>query len=147
MNENLGPLRPVASPWYPMPAAAPPARGGRGFAIAGFVMSALALVGVLAIGAWLALVGPGDSQGSTQPLTGQLSRFSAGSALVGTDLSAAVTTRIDEDGGDVTEMTCPRTPKVGQGVVTVCHGVISGAPYAVVVYFETPTGRFTLEPM
>jgi hypothetical protein len=31
--------------------------------------------------------------------------------------------------------------------VTVCHGTISGATWAVVVYFEDAQGRFTLNPL
>ncbi len=116
-------------------------------AIASFVLSALALVGVLAVAAWVIFVGPGGGSGASVPLTGQLPRSAAGAALAGSDLSAAVTARVRQDGGDVADMTCPRTPKVGQGVVTVCHGVISGSDYAVVVYFETADGRFTLEPV
>lgn len=71
----------------------------------------------------------------------------AGCASARARLSTAVTARIDQDGGNVTEMTCPRTAEVRQGVVTVCHGVISASPWAVVVYFETAGGRFTLEPV
>lgn len=146
MNESFGPPRPAAQAWYPLPAAPPSAGGsGRGLAIASFVLSALALVGVLAVGAWVIFVGPGGGSGASVPLTGQLPRSAAGAALAGSDLS--VTARVRQDGGDVADMTCPRTPKVGQGVVTVCHGVISGSDYAVVVYFETADGRFTLEPV
>jgi hypothetical protein len=44
-------------------------------------------------------------------------------------------------------MNCPDTAKVGQGVVTVCHGVVSSSEYAIVVYFEDKDGHFTLDPI
>lgn len=147
MNSNVMPPQPGIPPWYPMPAAPAPVRAGRGFAIAGFVLSALALVGVLAIAAWLVFTSPAGDSGRTEPLTGQLAKSPGGAALTGADLSTTITARIDQDGGNVTEMTCPRTAAVRQGVMTVCHGVISDSPWAVVVYFETAAGRFTLEPV
>jgi hypothetical protein len=88
-----------------------------------------------------------DHSGSSGPLTGQLSQAPAGAALSGADLAAAVSGRIQQDGGDVSRMSCPDTAGVAQGVVTVCHGVISGSDYAIVVYFEDKQGRFTLEPL
>ena len=44
-------------------------------------------------------------------------------------------------------MDCPDTRKVGQGVVTVCHGQIEGDDWAVIVYFEDELGSFTLNPL
>jgi hypothetical protein len=118
-------------------------------AVASLVMSAAALVGVLLIGAWLLFSGaplPGDD---ATPLTGQIASARPGSALPGAELSDAVRQRVEEDGGggDVSGMACPQTPSVDQGIVTVCHGTISGAAWAVVVYFEDAQGRFTLNPL
>jgi hypothetical protein len=41
-------------------------------------------------------------------------------------------------------MRCPDTPAVNQGVVTVCHGSVSGAPYAIAVFFEDNAGAYPL---
>ncbi|HSR25423.1 MAG TPA: DUF4333 domain-containing protein, partial [Candidatus Eisenbacteria bacterium] len=127
-------------------APTPYRRPGSALAIASLVVSLVALVGVVLIGAWLFLSGaplPGDSRST---LTGKLPAMTAGAALAGKDLSAAVSARIQDDGGDVARMDCPDTPKVDQGVVTVCHGSISGETWAVVVYFEDTRGHFTLDP-
>jgi hypothetical protein len=150
MQQNYGPP-PGATPWYPsLPPVVEPRTGknGRGLAITGVVLASLALLGVLAVAIWVAVAtDPGSQDGGGGPLTGQLPSVTAGKALAGSILAKAVTDRIDQDGGDVTRMDCPATPRVGQGVVTVCHGVISDSDYAVVVYFEDPEGRFTLEPV
>jgi hypothetical protein len=117
------------------------------WAITSLVLSALALLGVLAVAALVIFVTGPNSSGSGGPLTGQLAASTSGGPVAGTQLSRAVSTRIDQDGGDVTLMNCPDTPKVGQGVVTVCHGVVSSSEYAIVVYFEDEDGRFTLDPL
>jgi hypothetical protein len=49
--------------------------------------------------------------------------------------------------GDVSDLRRPDTPSVAQNVTTVCHGMISGSAYAVVVFFEDASGRFTLLPV
>jgi hypothetical protein len=126
----------------------PAAGGGRGLAITAVVLSAVALLGVLAV-AFLVLVmtEPADEGASTGPLTGQLPASPHGGQVTGDTLAAAVSARITQDGGDVSRMDCPATAEVGQGIVTVCHGVISQSDYAVVVYFEDKDGHFTLEPL
>jgi len=134
-----------------MPAPVPPAPSrGRGLAITSLVLSALAVLGVIAV-AVLVMVrtdpNNGGPAGSGGPLTGQLAASTSGGRLAGPQLAHAVSTRIDQDGGNVTLMNCPDTAKVGQGVVTVCHGVVSSSEYAIVVYFEDKDGRFTLDPI
>jgi hypothetical protein len=42
-------------------------------------------------------------------------------------------------------LSCPATPSVAQGVVSVCHATIDGDPRAVVVLFEDNAGSFTLD--
>jgi hypothetical protein len=126
----------------------PNAGAGRGLAITAVVLSALALLGVLAVALLvLVLAGTTDEDVAYGPLTGQLPASTDGGLVPGDTLAAAVSDRITQDGGDVSRMDCPETPKVGQGIVTVCHGVISLSDYAVVVYFEDKDGRFTLEPL
>lgn len=150
MHEGFTPPHHSAPTWSAPQVALPyaPVRERRsGTAVASLVMSAAALLGVLLIGAWLLFSGaplPGDD---ATPLTGQIASARPGSALPGAELSDAVRQRIEEDGGDVSGMACPQTPSVDQGVVTLCHGTISGASWAVVVYFEDAQGRFTLNPL
>ena len=151
MQESYGPPPQQRFPlqWYPAPAPpVPNTGGGRGLAITGVVLSALALLGVVAVFFLVvATMGPPDEDVSTGPLTGQLPASTGGARVTGDTLATAVSARITQDGGDVSRMDCPETPKVGQGIVTVCHGVISSWDYAVIVYFEDTDGRFTLEPL
>lgn len=152
MHQNPGPPPPpgASSQWYPAlpPPPAPTAHAGRGLAITALVLSAVALLGVLAVAVGLMFaMAPADDGFSSGPLTGQLSTSTHGGGVTGDTLAEAVGDRITQDGGDVSRMDCPETPKVGQGIVTVCHGVISMSDWAVVVYFEDEEGRFTLEPL
>jgi uncharacterized protein DUF4333 len=121
-------------------------------AVASLVLSLVALLGVVVIALLLMADGasvPDEGEGvrSGGPLTGRVPNLSAGAALRGTVLAASVTDRIHIDGGDVSDMTCPDTPRVDQGVVSVCHGWIDDEQWAVVVYFEDDGGKFTLEPI
>jgi hypothetical protein len=152
MQQSYGPpSQQHASPqWYPAlaPPPMPSTGGGRGLAITAVVLSAIALLGVLAVAAWvLVATAPADEDVSTGPLTGQLAASSHGGRVTGDTLAEAVSARITQDGGEVSRMDCPETAKVDQGIVTVCHGVISMSDWAVIVYFEDRDGRFTLEPL
>lgn len=110
------------------------------------VVSVAALLGVLGLTGWLLATGA-FAGGGEAPLTGQLTGVRPGTPLRGDALADELTQIIGDDGGDVTEMRCPDTPAVRQGVVTVCHGSISGASWAVVVFFEDTEGRFTAQPL
>jgi hypothetical protein len=116
-------------------------------AITALVLSAVALLGVLVVAVWVLIATEPSDGGTSGPLTGQLSTAPGGGRVSGDALAQAVSERITQDGGEVSRMDCPETPKVGQGVVSVCHGVISLSDYAVVVYFEDKDGRFTLAPL
>lgn len=128
--------------------------------VVSFVLSLVAVLGVLLIAVWLmvgsasaglfgvpdeGVLAAGEDGGG--PLTGGVPNLTVGAPLGGSVLSAAVTDRIHIDGSDVADMKCPDTPKVDQGVVTVCHGWIYDTKWAVVVYFESSDGTFTLEPI
>jgi hypothetical protein len=115
-------------------------------AITSLIISLAALAGVLGLAAWLAVSGA-FSGPAQAPLTGQLQHSGSGSTVRGADLETELSAIIADDGGEVTEMRCPDTPSLGQGVVTVCHGSISGEPWAVVVFFEDSEGRFTVQPL
>ena len=129
----------------------PASNAYRGLTIAAFVMSALALLGVVAIAALgllasLGPFGPGDGTGGTVPLTGTLPSTTTLAPLSGDDLQRGVSTRITQDGAGAVDMTCPQTRQVAQNVTTVCHGTIDGDEWAVVVFFEDADGAFTLLP-
>lgn len=113
------------------------------------VLASLALL--LAIAAGVAVMAGGDGgagddegMGFDVPLTGRL-ESAPRAALSGPTLQSAVSKVIIEDGGDVTQLTCPATASVAQGVVTVCHATITGDSWAVVVLFEDSDGSFTLD--
>ncbi len=154
MQSDYGPPQPAVPPWYP-PAPAPPRQGdagGRKLAVTALVLSVIALLGVLgaAVGfagsGLYALSEPGGGGGNGWPLTGQLSASTAHDPVTGDALAKVISARLTQDFGDVSRMECPLTPKLGQGVVTVCHGVIDSLDYAVVVFFEDTDGHFTLLP-
>ena len=134
---------PPAQPGYPLHR---PSRSASPLGWISLVISLVALAAVLGLAIGLAVSGAFSGAGQG-PLTGQLQDLSPGSTVRGADLETELTALIREDGGEVTEMRCPDVPNVGQGVVTVCHGSISGDPWAVVVFFEDSQGRFTLQPV
>lgn len=135
--------------WSPNPPAPPqrPQPSRTAFAalivgVAALLVASVALVVVLVIGS-----DPDqDSGGSgfSAPLTGRLQDAPSG-ALSGSTLQSAVSKVLLEDGASVTQLTCPATPSVTQGVVTVCHATIDTDPWAVVVLFEDTDGSFTLD--
>lgn len=148
MQPNYGPTQPAASQWYPAMGsspAPPEGRGGRGLAITALVLSIVAILLVLVLALVVVFAGSALMGEGGEPLTGQLSAPAAG-PVTGDILAQAVTARIIQDGGDVSRMDCPPTPKVGQGVVAVCHGVVESTDWAIVVLFEDEDGRFTLVP-
>jgi hypothetical protein len=108
------------------------------------VLSILALLSVLAIAGWLLVIGtplPGETK---SPLTGKLPAVPTNGTLPGARLAAAVSTTVEDDVGEVSNLRCPATPRVVQGAVTVCHGSIGGDEWGVVVFFENRDGQFTL---
>lgn len=133
----------------PEPAPAPyrPARPSV-LPVVAVVLASLALLLAIAAGAAVLFDGSGDAGsgdgGWDAPLTGRLDTAPKG-ALAGGTLQSAVSKVIIEDGGGVTQLTCPATPSVDQGVVSVCHATIDGDPWAVVVLFEDTDGSFTLD--
>ena len=116
-----------------------------GLPVTATVLAAAALAGVLGVIVWLVAVGaPLPGEGNGGPLTGQVAVRRT--TLSGEDLASAVRQRIRDDGGDPSQMTCPDTPAVYQGVTTVCHGVIDEDDWAIVVFFEDSSGNYTLLP-
>lgn len=134
-------------PWAAPYPAAPRQIQPSGLAIASLVISIVALLTAVVVAGWLFLSGaplPGDSQ---EPLTGTLPAVDSTGGVSGVALADEVTDRIREDGGDPTIVTCPSTPKVAQGVVTLCHARIDGMKWVAIVYFEDQQGRYTLMPI
>jgi hypothetical protein len=109
--------------------------------IVSLIVSVVALIGVAAVAVFTL------GSGGSYPLTGQLETAPASAPLSGPQLVEVLTDVIEEDGGEVTQLKCPATPRVDQGVVTVCHGSIDDEDWAIVVYFEDTQGRFTLQPI
>lgn len=143
------PPAPVFVPGQPMPfTPAPHAYAAPKSSRPAFVLSIISLVvAVVSLLGMLLMAAAMFGGGSAGPLTGTVPSVTAGSALSGEALASAVSVRIEDDGGQAEGMTCPETPKVEQGVVTVCHGQIDGEDWAVIVFFEDATGKYTLDPL
>jgi hypothetical protein len=115
----------------------PPPKSGNGLATAAIVMSGLALLGILAL---LAFIFLGPSAPGTYVLTGEVTVVDKGASH--SDLQQALITAIENDGGSVDEIVCPERSQVGQGLVTVCHGSVDGFDWTGVVVFEDAEGSF-----
>jgi hypothetical protein len=110
-------------------------------------MASAALIGVLSVIVWLVSVGPSlPGSGGAGPLTGSVA-VPAGGQLTGDALASSVRQRIQADGGNPSRMTCPDTNTVAQNVTTVCHGVIDDEDWAVVIFFESSGGAYTMLPV
>ena len=129
-------------PWGPHAPPAPPAVPG--LTVLAVVLAGLALLLALVAVVVVAVSSAGGARG---PLTGRVGEVRPGSVLAGAALSAEVTRLVEDDGGEVGRITCPDTAAVGPGVVSVCHGSISGEEWAVVVFFEDEAGSITLLPI
>jgi hypothetical protein len=137
--------QPQAYP-YPEPERPPASRGSdRWLPVVSLMLSLLSVVGMLSIGAWVVISQDEDSGIASSTLTGHVLAAPPAAVLPGSTLATVVTDVIEEDGAYVTEMRCPATPRVIQGVVTVCHGTIDDEDWAVVVFFENERGAFTLQ--
>ncbi|NYG06746.1 hypothetical protein BJ986_001233 [Phycicoccus badiiscoriae] len=100
-------------------------------------MSGLAL-GVLAMGGFIAMSmsmsgGGGALKGAVHPLAQSVS------AVV---LQDTLTSTLENAGSSVDRLECPADSKVGQGLVTVCHGSVDGFDWTGVVVFEDDGGAF-----
>jgi hypothetical protein len=111
------------------------------------ILALLALLGALTVGGWMFLSGTPLLGVTNSPLTGKLPAVPTNGALAGASLAPAVSAAVQHDVGKVSDLKCPDTPRVAQGVVTVCHGSISGNQWGVVVFFENRDGQFTLLPL
>ncbi len=80
----------------------------------------------------------------TGTATGKVVSVGAGGGLDGGSLEQAVRSAMSSNGGEVTSIDCPDTAKVDQGVVSVCHGTMDGSDGPFVVFFESPSGDFTV---
>lgn len=127
------------------PPTPPPPPSKSVLPVISLVVSACAPIGVIGLAVAFGASGAFGAGGQA-PLTGQLSSAPVG-ALRGDALVRNLTSVINDDGGDVSDLRCPDTPTVQQGVVTVCHGTISGGAWAVAVFFDDSQGRFTALPM
>lgn len=115
-------------------------KGGNGLAVTAIVLSGLALLGVLAMAAFV-FVGP-IMGGAGYALSGEVTVVDKGASY--SDLQEALVTAIEDDGGSVDEIVCPERSQVGQGLVTVCHGSVDGFDWTGIVVFEDDEGSFVL---
>ena len=147
MTQYAAPVPSQQDHTWALPSAVPAATAGRsglGLAVVSLLFSLLALLAVLAAGAWMFVAGiplPGETK---SPLTGRLPAVPTNGVLPGASLAAAVSDTLQRNGEDVSNVTCADTPRVAQGVVTVCHGSSSGDPWGGVVVFENRDAQFTL---
>jgi hypothetical protein len=112
-------------------------------AITAVVLSALALLVAVGIGAFIAVgvaAGPGPSA-----LTGRVTPVDKG--VAGAELQGELSTIITNDGGSVDTITCPERSQVAQGLVTVCKGSVDGGDWTGVVVFEDDGGTFVLDEL
>jgi uncharacterized protein DUF4333 len=124
-------------------------------ALVAAILAGLALLGVVGLGALVLgqdAMGDADwldeESGAGPTMTGVLpSSHRVGTGLDGQGLVKAITPVIENDFGSVDSLTCPATGPVTQNVTTVCHAMIDDEEWAVVVFFEDPTGHFTLLPI
>jgi hypothetical protein len=127
-------------------------RPGLVIAVISLIVSGLALLAVfgMALSTFggpagpAGLVGPAGPDAPMAPLTGKVPGVSRSMSLSADRLSSAVSVRMEDDGWFVDEVTCPATPKVAQGVVSVCHATMDDGEWAVIVYFEDEQGTYTL---
>ena len=155
---GYGPSSPpgYGPPAYPAPVSAPPGYAPApaspvrtsGLVVAAFVLATTALLGMLGMVVWLVGSGGdlgGGDDGSTSPLRGTVPVAVSG-AVSGPALAEEVRRRIREDGGDPTQLSCPDTARVAQGITTVCHGVIDSEDWNLAVFFESAAGAYSLLP-
>lgn len=143
---------PSYAPYPPVPYARSPygaaksSRPGLVIAVISLIVSGLALLAVFGMGVFMfgGPAGPGGPAGTMAPLTGKVPSVSPSTSLLGERLSSEISVRLEDDGWIVDEVKCPTTPKVAQGVVSVCHATMDEGDWAVVVYFEDDQGTYTL---
>jgi hypothetical protein len=137
---------PPPAPWFPAqnPYGPPMPDQNRPHwtSVLSLILSAMALIGVLGITVWVTM---GESVSAT--LTGQVRADASNDPVSGQDLQAAVRDVLERDGADVSILTCPDTPQLKQGVVSVCHGTMDGDSWAFVVFVEDTQGHFTLQSL
>ena len=132
MTQYAGPVPSQPDHTWALPSAAPSAtvhRPSSGLAIASLILSFLALVGVLAVAGWMFVSGtplPGETK---SPLSGELQAVPTNRTLEGARLAAAVSATVENNLGEVSNLTCADTARLTQGVVTVCHGFSGGDPW------------------
>lgn len=146
MSQYVGPVPSQPDHTWALPSATA-GRPASGLAIASLILSLLALLGFLAVAGWMYVSGTPLPSETKSPLTGTLVAVPTNGTLQGARLAAAVSATVENAIGEVSNLSCPDTPRVTQGVVTVCHGSISGDEWSVVVIFENRDGRFTLLPV
>ena len=132
----------------------PVPKQGNGLAIAAIEIAVVALMMGLggfvsqifmgAIFGGLASSGNGYAP-SASSMPGTAPQVVAGQSCPGTQLQDEVGRVIRTDGGNVKSVSCPPTPAVVAGAVTVCQAVVDGSNWNFRITFEDLLGHFTLE--
>ncbi len=144
MSAPVPPGHPPASPYaagpqpYGWMPPAPPAQG-RGLAIAALVLSGLALLVALGVGAGLVYLGSGAGYTA---LTGELGAVE-GERVAGADLETAITDLHESTGSLVEMVACPESSTVSVETVVTCRSVVDGADWIEHVLLHED-GTFTL---
>lgn len=120
------------------------AGAGRGLALTGVVLGAVALLAALLalLVAVFAFGVGGDPGPGTYGLRGTLVPVKG--VVAGSALADELSRKVTEDGGAPEGLTCPGEVKVAQDVTAVCHGTDYGDPATFVVFFEDDRGAYTL---
>jgi hypothetical protein len=114
-------------------------------AVAALILSLVAMLGVVAVGVGLFLTSGYGTPGDDTVLSGHLAQAPGTDPVSSDDLAEQVSSVVEDDDWSVDQMSCPMTPRVRQGAVTVCHAQIEGDTWAVLVVFEDAQGRFVLD--
>jgi hypothetical protein len=136
--------------WQPTP---PAGKQHNGLAIAALVVACLALV--IVVGGFVSqlvfgfiFTGESSSNGefpSSSSQEGTAPQVIAGHIYPGALLQDEVERVVRGDEGEVTSVSCPPTPAVVVGAVTVCQGGVDGSDWTFRVTFRDRLGHFTLE--
>ena len=122
---------PQQQPFGPAP------KGGNGLAITAVILSGLSLLGVLLLAVFV--LGP-ILGGSHYVLYGEVRPTNQ--VVTDVDLQDAISQALDDEGSIADELVCPAESKVGQGLVTVCHGSVDDFDWTGIVVFEDDEGSF-----
>jgi hypothetical protein len=113
-----------------------------GAAVASGIAVLLSVVAIVLAGG--AVAGGATDDGYYEPVRGQVTAFSGGSALSGDRLEWAVDGAERDLGWTIDDLDCPDTPSVVRSSAVVCTGTFDGEEWTGVVFFEDAAGTFVV---